>query len=212
MYAGLKRSDPGAAERFATAPERWVQALAQGQDRPGGRGRRFLVRACYLNPQLHGQHRVSFAAAGFRVVDCPSLTAGAKNAADIQIALDVCDALAHVTRFEEFLIASADADFTPLVHRIRAHDRRVTVVVAGPLAGAYRAVCDPVVTPRQLLPGVERLVVPQQPQAHERVPRTGRMPAAAAAVRLAVAAAPGPLTGGAAAQAAMRVDATIAVG
>ncbi len=170
------------------------------------------MQACYLNPQVHGGHRARFAAAGFRVVDCPPLTAGAKNGADIQLALDVVDALRHTTRFEEFVIASADADFTPVVHRVRAHDRWVTVIVAGPLADAYRAVCDSVVTPKLLLQVVGGNAVPEQRRAPESATAGAQVSDAVAAVRQAVAASAGPLPGSSAAQAAVRADVTIANG
>ncbi len=88
--------------------------------------------------------------AGFRVIDCPSLTLQGKSSADINLVLDAVDALNAPTRYEEFLIFSADADFTPLALRCRAHDRRVTVALAGPAAGAYRAVADTVIAADQL--------------------------------------------------------------
>src|SRR5690606_38979362 len=55
------------------------------------------------------------------------------------------DALAATTHYDEFVIVSADADFTPLALRCRAADRRVTIVTASPAASAYRAVADEVV-------------------------------------------------------------------
>jgi hypothetical protein len=146
------------------------------------------------------------------VVDCPPLNAGAKNGADIQLALDVVDALGHTIRFEEFVIASADADFTPVVHRVRAHDRWVTVIVAGPLADAYRAVCDSVVTPKQLLQLVGGQVVPEQRRAAGSAATTTGVSKAVAAVRKVVDVSPGPLPGGTAAQAAIKADATISDG
>ena len=54
------------------------------------------------------------------------------------------------TRYDEFVILSADADFTPLALRCRAADRRVTIITAGPAASAYRAVADTVITADEL--------------------------------------------------------------
>src|SRR5699024_1384734 len=84
------------------------------------------------------------------VVDCPSLTQQGKSSADINLVLDAVDALSAETRYDEFVILSADADFTPLALRCRAADRRVTIITAGPAASAYRAVADTVVTADQL--------------------------------------------------------------
>ena len=56
--------------------------------------------------------------------------------------LDIVDTLEHATRFDEFIIFSGDADFTPLLQRLRAHDRRTAILAAGPAAQAYRSAAD----------------------------------------------------------------------
>jgi hypothetical protein len=150
MYLGLRGMDVAAAEAFATNPGRLLTSLEQGEGDIGVFRRRFLLKACYLNPEAFRRFRGFFVSAGFRVVDCPSLTQQGKSAADINLVLDVVDALAHQTRFDEFIICSADADFTPLMTRLRAHDRRTVMVAAGPAAPAYQSVCDQTVTPIQL--------------------------------------------------------------
>ncbi|GIG23411.1 NYN domain-containing protein [Cellulomonas chitinilytica] len=146
VYIGLRRLDPDAAEAFATDPGHWLSELEQGTDSDGDFSRRFLIRACYLNPSVFSRYRPNFTRAGFQVVDCPSLTQQGKSSADINLVLDAVDALAADTRYEEFVIASADADFTPLALRCRAADRRVTIITSGPAASAYRAVADTVIT------------------------------------------------------------------
>ncbi len=146
VYIGLQRLDPVAAEAFATNPAHWLSELESASDSEGEFTRRFLVRACYLNPSRFSQFRPNFTRAGFQVVDCPSLTQQGKSSADINLVLDAVDALAASTHYEEFVIVSADADFTPLALRCRAADRRVTIITASPAASAYRAVADSVVT------------------------------------------------------------------
>ncbi len=47
-----------------------------------------------------------------------------KNASDMAMVVDAMDLL-HTGRFDAFAIVSSDADFTPLVMRLRAHDMRV---------------------------------------------------------------------------------------
>jgi hypothetical protein len=150
VYIGLRRLDPAAAEAFAESPAHWLTALETGSDADGEFSRRFLVRACYLNPSVFSQFRPNFTRAGFSVVDCPSLTQQGKSSADINLVLDAVDALAAETRYDEFVILSADADFTPLAIRCRAADRRVTIITASPAASAYRAVADTVVTADEL--------------------------------------------------------------
>ncbi|MCU0299912.1 MAG: NYN domain-containing protein, partial [Candidatus Nanopelagicales bacterium] len=202
-----------------------------GEDIDGPFRRRFLQKACYLNPDVFRQYRSFFASAGFRVVDCPSLTQQGKSAADIHLVLDVVDALDHRTRFDEFIICSADADFTPLMARVRTHDRRTVMVAASPSAPAYQAVCDQVVTPIQIAeafsPDVPAVStdLPAEPVAdpvgHAAAPLEGVEPAghqltdeeidaAVTAVREAVDAAGGALPGARAAGAAIAVVPRIA--
>jgi NYN domain len=150
VYLGLSRIDSSIADTFARDPGRWVAWLQDGRDGDGPFRRRFLTRACYLNPGPFGRFRSFFASAGFRVVDCPSLTQAGKSSADIHLVLDVLDALNHPTHYDEFVICSADSDFTPLMVRLRAHDRRTVMVAAGNAAAAYEAVVDEAIGPVQL--------------------------------------------------------------
>jgi uncharacterized LabA/DUF88 family protein len=158
VFSSLAALDEWAAWSFAANPARWLGWLAQAL--PGG-PRRILVRRCYLNPAgwtepepggsfanwlgqprvYYSRFRADFVRAGFTVVDCPRL-ARLKNAADIVMTLDLVDALAHPTRFDEFLILSGDSDFTPLLHRLREHDRRTLVVTHDTSAPAFRAATD----------------------------------------------------------------------
>ncbi|MBD3160911.1 MAG: NYN domain-containing protein, partial [Candidatus Latescibacteria bacterium] len=147
IFLGLLQQDEAAAAEFAGQPSRWVRWMEHEMERPSASGggfenRRLLMRRCYLNPQKFGSFRASFTRAGFEVVDCPQLTRQAKNSADIRIAMDVLDALEHRTRFDEFIILSSDSDFTPVLLRLRAFDRRTTVLTVGNVAGAYRSACD----------------------------------------------------------------------
>jgi NYN domain len=158
IFTALAALDRARAQTFATQPGQWLRWLAEGGD--GGGPRRLLIRRCYLNPAgatpptsggapakgdisqtPFSQFRGALVRDGFEVVDCPRLTT-LKNAADMVMALDIVDALAHPTRFEEFLILSGDADFTPLLHRLRAHDRRSLVVAPAGAARAFQAAAD----------------------------------------------------------------------
>jgi hypothetical protein len=144
VYIGLQKLDPVAAELFATDPGPWTDAMASGDgDSPGNR--RFLVRNCYLNPSVFSKYRAYWTRAGYRVIDCPSLTQQGKSSTDINLILDAVDVLAEPVRIEEFFIASADADFTSLIQRFRAADRFTTVIVAGAVASAYRSTADRIV-------------------------------------------------------------------
>ncbi len=151
IFFGLEPEDPRAAEEFARSVGRWLAWMENEMLVPIGEGgrpleRHILVRRCYGNPEKMGKYRGYFTRNGFSVVDCPPLTTRGKNSADIVMVMDILDALAHPTRFDEFIIMSADADFTPLVLRLRMHDRRTVAIVAGNAAAAYKASCDLVVS------------------------------------------------------------------
>jgi hypothetical protein len=143
VYTGLQALDPAAAKRFAEDPKHWTETLADGVS--GDDSRRFLIRNCYLNPVIYSKYRPYWTRAGFRVIDCPSLTQRGKSSTDINLVLDAMDALSGAAHIEEFFVASADADFTSLVQRFRAADRMTTVIAAGAVAFAYREMADSVV-------------------------------------------------------------------
>ncbi len=145
IYLGLGQGGGGGEDEFARNPARWLRWLEEGLGAVEGPQRRILVRRCYLNPQSFHRSRPFFIRAGFEVVDTPALTAQGKTSADVQMALDMVDTLNHTTRFDEFVLFSGDADFTPVLRRLREHDRRTVVLATGPTAAAYRSVCDVVI-------------------------------------------------------------------
>jgi hypothetical protein len=154
IYLGLTRIDPDAAEVFATEPARWLAWLERGMRAAGAEDGEaaaapstcVLVRKCYMNPKIFHKYRPYFTRAAFEVIECPPLTAQGKTSSDIRMVMDILDALHHPTRFDEFAILSGDADFTPVLLRLRAHDRRTMVVAVGYAAAAYMAACDRVLT------------------------------------------------------------------
>jgi NYN domain-containing protein len=56
--------------------------------------------------------------------------------------MDILDTLGHATRFDEFILLSGDADFTPVLLRLSKHDRRSAILAVGPASVAYKAACD----------------------------------------------------------------------
>lgn len=144
IYLGLQREDPVAAEQFATDPTRWLLWLQDRLPYPEGDGRRrkILFRRCYLNPSQFGRFRPYFTRSAIEVIDCPPLTSGGKTSADIHMVMDILDTLGHATRFDEFILLSGDADFTPVLLRLSKHDRRSAILAIGPASVAYKAACD----------------------------------------------------------------------
>lgn len=146
VYSGLRKLDQAIADRFARQPMAWmnwvVQALELPDHAPAGARRRVLVRRCYLNPQAYQRFRPSFNLAGFEIIDCPALTGEGKTSTDIHMVLDIIDLLQHETHYDEFIVFSADADFTPVLRKLRRWDRRTTVLAIGFPSAAYRASAD----------------------------------------------------------------------
>lgn len=145
IYSRLLEQDPSLARTFATNPQRWLRWLEGHALRMiygDGVRRRVLKRVCYLNPVRYQEFRPYFIRSAFQVVDCPPVTGQGKTSADIQLVIDCMDALAHVTRFDELIILSGDADFTPLLLRIQEHARRSLVLSVGYTSPAYAAACS----------------------------------------------------------------------
>lgn len=146
VFSGLRRLDPAAADRFALRPLDWIQWLTQSlpapPHAPEGAGRRLLVRRCYLNPQVYQRFRPAFNRAGFEIIDCPAMTSEGKTSTDIHMVLDIVDLLQHQVHYDEFIVFSADADFTPVLRKLRRWDRRTTVLAIGFPSAAYQASAD----------------------------------------------------------------------
>ena len=224
MLINLRKLDDAAGVAFGKDPSRWVDWLARGDDEKG-RARKFLLKYVYLNPVSFSEYRPFFTRSGFRVIDCPSLTMQGKSSADIFMVIDILDALGGPERYEEFVIASGDADFTPVLHRLRSRDRITTVLTAGSSAAAYRAVCDQVIQPDQLVavslgqdldsqdidysPSLDVLPSAEVVSAAAKMATEsagGEIAQIADAIAVAVHAADRPLVAAAAAQAALTLD------
>jgi NYN domain len=146
VFSGLRRLDSAVAERFAQQPLQWLRWLCEALPAPPASApdaqRRLLVRRCYLNPQVYQRYRPAFSRAGFEIVDCPAMTSEGKTSTDIHMVLDIIDLLQHPVHYDEFMVFSADADFTPVLRKLRRWDRRTTVLAVGFPSAAYQASTD----------------------------------------------------------------------
>lgn len=146
VFSGLRRLDPAVADRFAFQPLAWIRWLTDSlpapPHAPDGAARRLLVRRCYLNPQVYQRFRPAFNRAGFEIIDCPAMTSEGKTSTDIHMVLDIVELLQHEVHYDEFIVFSADADFTPVLRKLRRWDRRTTVLAIGFPSAAYQASAD----------------------------------------------------------------------
>jgi NYN domain len=161
IYLSLKRKNDDAAKRFAKDSAVWLQGLMSGElitptsAYAAPTERRVAMNRCYGNstPRRNAHDNSTdmnsfpfvkhhFLRSGFEIIDCPPLTQQLKNSADIRMVMDISDILSHNTFFDEFIIMSGDADFTPLLHRLRAHARRTVVFANDHTAQPYTAISD----------------------------------------------------------------------
>ena len=146
IFSSLAQQDDHVANRFATGPEKWLEWLEKALPCENLDGlestRRVLIRRCYLNPHMFRYFRPHFIRSAFEVIDCPPLTSRGKTSTDIFMVMDILDTLNHPTFFGEVIILSGDADFTPVLRRLREHARRTVVLSAGYVSPAYKASCD----------------------------------------------------------------------
>lgn len=161
IYLSLKRKNEDAAKRFAKDSGSWLQAILAGalvtptSTLPAPSARRLVMSRCYGNPSprrnAHDNStdmnsfpfvRHHFLRAGFEAIDCSPMTGQLKNAADIRIVMEISDLMHHKTYFDEFIVMSGDADFTPLIHRLRSHARRTVVYANEQTARPYTALSD----------------------------------------------------------------------
>lgn len=148
IFISLTKIGKLEAECFAREPGRWLDWIVRGM--PDGAEnnshmRRMLIQRCYLNPHSFSDYRQSFVREGFVVIDCPPLTGRGKTSTDIHMVIDLLDALRQFSHLDEFILFSADADFTPVFQRIRAHNKNTVALAIGPVSRAYTAVCDHVI-------------------------------------------------------------------
>lgn len=168
IFIGLWNLDRRLALHFASEPDVWLHGLSERYliDAP----RRWLVTRCYLNPAGYvydqnapngrlyfSRFRPLWVGAGFEVIDTPNVAAN-KNAADIRMVIDAIDLAQHRAGYDEFVLASADSDFTPLLQRLRADDRYITIMSPSHASRAYTALADRYVD----LDAIEALLRPEQ--------------------------------------------------
>ncbi len=198
IYLSLKRKSEDAAKLFAKNAQTWLKEIESGRlitstngpavDQP----RRVVMSRCYGNPVPRRNAsdnstdmnsfpfvRHNFLRAGFEVIDCPPLTAQLKNSSDIRMVMDVRDLLNHDTYFDEFVILSGDADFTPVLQRLRAHARRTVIFANDYTATPYTAISDGEIREADLIALlVEGRLPGEQPAAIDAPASTPALPSA----------------------------------
>ena len=159
VFSSLFSKSSSAAVEFAESPALWLGAL-QGMkgSEVEDTNHNFVIRRCYMNPagRVPGSKpfsvfRQSFVRDGWEVIDTPPLTNQGKTSADTHIVMDVLDAVAHFPHVGEYVILAADADYTPLIIRLRKYMKTTVIYAPAAMSVAYRAACDSVIEEQEML-------------------------------------------------------------
>ena len=117
---------------------------------------RVVSRRAYADWSAFDDDRRLLARAQVELIEIPQRVGGSrKNAADIKMAVDAIELAYERSFITTFAIGSGDSDFTPLVHKLRALDRRVIGIgVQSSTSALLPPACDEFLF-YDRLPGVE---------------------------------------------------------
>lgn len=101
----------------------WLEDGAFDDDK----ARRFLVKKVFWNPAAI-KHSAAFEEAGFEVVLCERF-AELGNSLDIRMAIDIVETCRKNGRIDEFILATTDSDFIPVLQKLNELGKRSAVVV-----------------------------------------------------------------------------------
>ncbi len=86
---------------------------------------RVVVKRAYADWGRYREAKVDLQNAGLELIEMPSAREGAKNRADIKLAVDAMELAYSREHVDNFVIVSGDSDFTPLVGKLRELNKRV---------------------------------------------------------------------------------------
>jgi len=86
---------------------------------------RVVVKRAYADWSRYREAKVDLQNAGLELIEMPSAREGAKNRADIKLAVDAMELAYSREHVDYFVIVSGDSDFTPLVGKLRELNKRV---------------------------------------------------------------------------------------
>ncbi len=86
---------------------------------------RVVVKRAYADWGRYREAKIDLQNAGLELIEMPSAREGAKNRADIKLAVDAMELAYSREHVDNFVIVSGDSDFTPLVGKLRELNKRV---------------------------------------------------------------------------------------
>ncbi len=86
---------------------------------------RVVSKRAYADWSRYREAKMDLQNAGLELIEMPSAREGAKNRADIKLAVDAMELAFSREHLNNFVIVSGDSDFTPLVGKLRELNKRV---------------------------------------------------------------------------------------
>lgn len=86
---------------------------------------KILVKRAYADWSGYREGKAELHEAAVELVEIPRKRVGGKNSADIRMVVDALDLAFSRTFIDSFVLVTGDSDFSPLVTKLREHDREV---------------------------------------------------------------------------------------
>lgn len=84
-----------------------------------------VIKKAYADWSRYSQHKVTLHELGFDLLEIPKRALTGKNSADIRMVVDTMELVISKEHIDTFALVTGDSDFTPLVSKLREHDKRV---------------------------------------------------------------------------------------
>lgn len=156
VYTSIKATNSEVnAEFFATNPQLWLRFL-ETAGCGNNQKRIFRKKIVYINPVAYSRYRSFFIRSGIRIKDCPPLTALKKTATDIYMVVDIMKDLEHHKDYDDFVILSADADFSPVLFHINECCKNSVLMGIGMASTSYKSIANVCLSNEDFFSFIER--------------------------------------------------------
>jgi uncharacterized protein (TIGR00288 family) len=86
---------------------------------------RIVVKRAYADWTRYGADKQELHESGFELIEVPKRRLSGKNSADIRMVVDAMDVVINREHVDTYALISGDSDFSPLVTKLREHDKYV---------------------------------------------------------------------------------------
>ncbi|MEZ0228981.1 MAG: NYN domain-containing protein [Planctomycetota bacterium] len=86
---------------------------------------RIVVKRAYADWTRYSSDKQELHESGFELIEVPKRRLSGKNSADIRMVVDAMDVVINREHVDTYALISGDSDFSPLVTKLREHDKYV---------------------------------------------------------------------------------------